>query len=99
MDEITERVFQITTPSGVALYGDIRWKEAISDSGVRKLPAILVCHGFKAFKDWGPFPSIGRYFAESGFVSIVFNFSHNGIGKNFQKIFGAGKIFDQHIQP
>jgi dipeptidyl aminopeptidase/acylaminoacyl peptidase len=57
----------------------------MSDSAGRKLPVIIVCHGFKAFKDWGPFPAIGRYFAESGFVSIVFNFSHNGIGKNFRK--------------
>ncbi len=85
MEEIIERVFQISTPSGVELYGDIRWKEAMSESAGRKLPVIIVCHGFKAFKDWGPFPAIGRYFAESGFVSIVFNFSHNGIGKNFRK--------------
>lgn len=85
MDEIIERVFQVSTPSGVELYGDIRWKEEISDSADRKLPVIIVCHGFKAFKDWGPFPAIGRYFAESGFVSLVFNFSHNGIGKNFRK--------------
>jgi dipeptidyl aminopeptidase/acylaminoacyl peptidase len=86
MDEkIIERVFQISTPSGAELYGDIRWKEEMSDSAGRKLPIIIVCHGFKAFKDWGPFPAIGRYFAESGFVSIVFNFSHNGIGKNFRK--------------
>ena len=60
-------------------------KKQMSDSADRKLPVIIVCHGFKAFKDWGPFPAIGRYFAESGFVSIVFNFSHNGIGKNFRK--------------
>ena len=85
MDEIIERAFQVSTPSGVELYGDIRWKEGMSDSAGRKLPVIIVCHGFKAFKDWGPFPAIGRYFAESGFVSIVFNFSHNGIGKNFRK--------------
>ena len=85
MDEIIERVFQVATTSGAELYGDIRWKEEMSDSAGRKLPVIIVCHGFKAFKDWGPFPAIGRYFAESGFVSIVFNFSHNGIGKNFRK--------------
>ena len=85
MDEIIEHVFHVSTPSGVELYGDIRWKKEMSDSAGRKLPVIIVCHGFKAFKDWGPFPAIGRYFAESGFVSIVFNFSHNGIGKNFRK--------------
>lgn len=82
MNTLIERVFQISTPSGAELYGDIRW---IKESAGGHEPVIIVCHGFKAFKDWGPFPAIGRYFAESGFVSIVFNFSHNGIGKNFRK--------------
>jgi len=85
MDEIKERVFRLVMPLGADLYGDIRWKEESTGPGGEKLPVIIVCHGFKAFKDWGPFPAIGRYFAESGFVSIVFNFSHNGIGKNFRK--------------
>jgi len=85
MDEIVERVFHLETPLGADLYGDIRWKEESAESAVGKLPVIIVCHGFKAFKDWGPYPAIGRYFAESGFVSIIFNFSHNGIGKNFRK--------------
>ena len=85
MDKIIERVFQLSTPSGVDLYGDIRWIKEMSDGAGGKLPVIIVCHGFKAFKDWGPFPAIGRHFAEAGFISIVFNFSHNGIGKNFRK--------------
>ncbi len=85
MDEIIERVLHLVTPSGVGLYGDIRWTQEGARSAEGSLPLIIVCHGFKAFKDWGPFPAIGRYFAESGFVSIVFNFSHNGIGKDFRK--------------
>ena len=47
-----------------------------------KRPVIIICHGFTAHKDWGPFPYFGRRFADDGFVSIVFNFSHNGIGNN-----------------
>ena len=85
MDEIIERVFQISTSSEVELYGDIRWRKEAPETAGGKLAVVIVCHGFKAFKDWGPFPAIGRYFAEAGFVSIVFNFSHNGIGKNFRK--------------
>lgn len=85
MSKIVEHVFQLTTPSGAELYGDIRWKWSRPEGSDATRPVIIVCHGFKAFKDWGPFPAIGRYFAEAGFVSIVFNFSHNGIGKDFRK--------------
>jgi dipeptidyl aminopeptidase/acylaminoacyl peptidase len=85
MSKIVERVFQLTTPRGAELYGDIRWKKNGPEELDARRPVIIVCHGFKAFKDWGPFPAIGRFFAEAGFVSIVFNFSHNGIGKDFRK--------------
>ena len=82
MENLVERSFMLTPPSGAELFGDIRWQG--NPSG-RTFPVIIVCHGFRAFKDWGPFPAIGRFLAESGFVSVVFNFSHNGIGKDFRK--------------
>lgn len=44
--------------------------------------AIVFVHGFKGFKDWGFGPYLGNYFAEHGFFTITFNFSHNGIGEN-----------------
>lgn len=45
--------------------------------------SIIFVHGFKGFKDWGFGPYIGDFFAKKGFHSILFNFSHNGIGNNF----------------
>lgn len=39
---------------------------------------IIFSHGFKGFKDWGPFNEIAKYFAKSGYVFVKFNFSHNG---------------------
>lgn len=42
-------------------------------------PVVIMCHGFKGFKDWGPWPVWGRRLAEAGFVSVLFNFSHNGV--------------------
>lgn len=69
--------FELTTPSGVPLRGTARW-DRTAEAG--SCPVVIICHGFKAFKDWGPFPHIGTWFAEHGFASIVFNFSHNGIG-------------------
>lgn len=44
--------------------------------------ALILVHGFKGFKDWGFFPYTGDYFAKRGFFTIIFNFSHNGIGEN-----------------
>ncbi len=61
--------------SGDLIAGDIRYAE-----GAQRVPLIIVCHGFTAHKDWGPFPYFGRRFAGLGFASAVFNFSHNGVG-------------------
>lgn len=43
-----------------------------------KKPVIVFAHGFKGFKDWGPFNRMAAYFAGQGFVIVKFNFSHNG---------------------
>ena len=39
---------------------------------------IIFSHGFKGFKDWGPFNKIAEFFASEGFIFIKFNFSYNG---------------------
>jgi dipeptidyl aminopeptidase/acylaminoacyl peptidase len=85
MPTISEKAFTLSTPSGAPLRGDIRWDNELAQSRENALPVVIVCHGFKAFKDWGPFPAIGRSFAQRGFVSIVINFSHNGIGAEPKK--------------
>lgn len=41
-------------------------------------PVVLFVHGFKGFKDWGPFPLLADFFAEKGYILVKFNFSHNG---------------------
>jgi alpha/beta superfamily hydrolase len=43
-----------------------------------KLPIVIFTHGFKGFKDWGPYDIIAEKFAKAGFAFIKFNFSHNG---------------------
>ena len=37
-------------------------------------PVVIFSHGFKGFKDWGPFNQIAEYFARKGFCFIKFNF-------------------------
>lgn len=46
------------------------------------LPVVLFLHGFKGFKDWGPFPSACEDLAANGLAVLAFNFSLNGIGEN-----------------
>ncbi|MFS1513434.1 alpha/beta hydrolase family protein [Chengkuizengella sp. SCS-71B] len=42
---------------------------------------LIVCHGFKGFKDWGMFSYIGKALADNLDV-VTFNFSYNGVGEN-----------------
>jgi predicted alpha/beta-fold hydrolase len=45
---------------------------------INKKKVIVFSHGFKGFKDWGPFNHIAKEFAFQGFTLVKFNFSHNG---------------------
>ncbi|MGO4276070.1 alpha/beta hydrolase family protein [Paenibacillus sp. TAF58] len=40
---------------------------------------LIICHGYKGFKDWGMFPHVAKALAEDVDV-ISINFSHNGVG-------------------
>jgi uncharacterized protein len=84
---VRETPFSITNASGDTIHGDFR-----AGAGEGRRPALVICHGFTAHKDWGPFPHIGRRFAELGFASVTINFSHNGIGSRFGKFTDIGKF-------
>lgn len=59
------------------------------------LPTLILCHGFKGFKDWGFFPIIAHRLAEAGFAVITFNFSMNGVGEdleNFTELDRFGRL-------
>ncbi|MBP1930551.1 alpha/beta hydrolase family protein [Ammoniphilus resinae] len=47
--------------------------------GGDKKPVVILCHGFKGFKDWGFFPHTSNVLAEKGFAVIRFNFSCSGV--------------------
>jgi dienelactone hydrolase len=59
--------------------GDLHYR-----SGIREAPTIIICHGFKGFKNWGFFPVLAERLAEDGYVAVTFNFSRNGIGSDMQ---------------
>lgn len=73
--------FVLTNSAGEKLVGDVRYRK--SDE---KRPVVVILHSFMAFKDWGWFPYVAERIAEAGFVTLVFNFSRNGIGDDFLRI-------------
>jgi uncharacterized protein len=42
--------------------------------------AVVICHGFKGFKDWGFFPALAQALARRGHAALTFNFSRSGVG-------------------
>lgn len=42
-------------------------------------PAVVICHGFKGFMEWGFFPYLAALLAERGFVAVRFNLSGTGM--------------------
>jgi uncharacterized protein len=55
--------------------GDLR-----APQGPRPRTAVIICHGFKGFKDWGFFPPLARAIARRGHAALSFDFSRNGVG-------------------
>ena len=73
MRPVVRTPFSIRVPGGV-VRGDVRGSAA-GDA------AIVVCHGFKGFKDWGFFPPTCEELAlRVGCPVIGFNFSGSGVG-------------------
>src|SRR5207302_9764866 len=67
---------------GGPLRGDVR----TGGRGAR--PAVVLCHGFKGFKDWGFFPHLADRLARAGLTAVSFNFSGSGVGED-------GEMFDE----
>ena len=42
-------------------------------------PAVVLCHGFKGFKDWGFFPPLAGRLARAGYVVVSWNESGSGV--------------------
>ncbi len=45
----------------------------------KQKPLVIFLHGFKGYKDWGPWHVLAQQYAEEGFCFCKFNFSHNGV--------------------
>ncbi|MCC6953748.1 MAG: hypothetical protein IT290_06495, partial [Deltaproteobacteria bacterium] len=67
--------FELPTDHGRSIRADVRWCPADAPR-----PLVVICHGFKGFKEWGFHPYFGAELAHAGFVAVSVNFSHNGVG-------------------
>jgi pimeloyl-ACP methyl ester carboxylesterase len=73
---VTRHPFQFAIPPDEVIRGDA-WVPDAPEEG----PAIVVCHGFKGFKDWGFFPYVSEELAaRTGIVTVSFNFTGSGVG-------------------
>jgi len=64
------------------------------DAGPSPHAVVVVCHGFKGFKNWGFFPELGRRLAGAGFVTVLFNFSGSGIGPDLENFTELDRFAD-----
>ena len=67
--------------------------DAAFSANKRPKQVVVFCHGFKGFKDWGPFNKIATHFAEQDIVFVKFNFSFNGTTISDPLNFGDLKAF------
>ncbi len=67
--------FELTGSDGGPLRGEVRTAGRGADR-----PAVIICHGFKGFKDWGFFPHLADRLANAGTTVVTFNFSGSGVG-------------------
>lgn len=71
---VVKKSIRVPNRSGELMQADVRFP----DSGGR-LPVLVLCHSFMAFKEWGFFPYAAERLAAAGMVTVIFNFSHNGV--------------------
>jgi pimeloyl-ACP methyl ester carboxylesterase len=77
---VARAAFELVNRRGDPLRGDV-WRSGSSRAG----SAIVICHGFKGFKDWGFFPHLARELAaRTGYPTVAFNFAGSGIGADLE---------------
>ena len=68
-----KKKLQIPGSAGKPILIDVTYK-----ANTQRKQVVVFCHGFKGFKDWGPFNKMASHFANHDIVFVKFNFSYNG---------------------
>jgi len=66
--------FKLDRPGGGVLRGVVDLPEVPG-----RCPAVVICHGFKGFMEWGFFPAVAELLAQRGFVTVRFNLAGSGM--------------------
>ncbi|MEX0856594.1 MAG: alpha/beta fold hydrolase [Balneolaceae bacterium] len=82
---------QVSSTEGLPIHYDLY--SPVTRNAVT-FPVIIFLHGFKGFKDWGPFPDACEELSRAGFAVLAFNFSLNGIGEKKTE-FSEGDLFER----
>jgi pimeloyl-ACP methyl ester carboxylesterase len=72
--QVERKAFELQMEPDRVIRGDIYQAASQPSRG-----ALILCHGYKGFKDWGMFPHVARALADEIDV-VAINFSHNGVG-------------------
>lgn len=76
---MAKQVSNIVSQHGVYIGGNDRPSPYDLISGSEPSSKLVVfAHGYKGFKDWGPWHLLAPFFVEHGYDWLAFNFSHNG---------------------
>jgi pimeloyl-ACP methyl ester carboxylesterase len=75
---VARQLIRVACPDGLSMGLDLY----VPEGEQRALPTVVICHGFKGFKDWGLFPPLAERLAGSGRAVAVFDFSHNGVDES-----------------
>lgn len=77
------RSFEVRGADGLPMRGNVHSAAQLHE----RRPTVVICHGFKGFKDWGFFPPLADRLARAGFTAVRFNFSGAGVsdGEEFDE--------------
>jgi dienelactone hydrolase len=87
-----EYTVSLTNRRGLAFAVDIR-----RPVGQGARPVLIICHGFKGFKDFAFFPYTSRRLCEHDFAVVTMNFSGNGIADDPLNFTALDKFADNTI--
>lgn len=65
----------------------------LPDPESTSLGVLLICHGFRGYKDYGFIPQLAQRACEEGLIAHRFNFSHSGVTQNFDT-FARSDLFE-----
>ncbi|WP_165820889.1 alpha/beta hydrolase family protein [Pueribacillus theae] len=77
ISEVMSESFVIPLEDNLYLRGEVHAPKERT-----KKPVIIICHGFKGYKDWNFFPHLADELARKDFYAIRFNFSCNGVSSD-----------------